>query len=83
MIFAGLLPFILGFIFSIFIRKTNTFNKRTTYLYNTFLAILTIWMYLNGILEIYGTTNPLLNYYIYAALFFLMLTILNIIFSKN
>ena len=82
MIFAGLIPLILGTGFYLLIRKIN-FSYKSRYLYNSFISCLTVWMYVNGILEIYGTTNMLVNYYIYGAIFFLILTITSVLFTKN
>ena len=38
-------------------------NKISFNLFNSSIALITIGMYINGILEIYGTTNNLVNYY--------------------
>ena len=83
MIFAGIIPLVLGACFYLLIKKINPFSKVSKHLYNSFVACLTVWMYINGILEIYGTTNPLVIYYAYGAVFFLILTIISVLFVKN
>ena len=83
MLFAGLIPLILGAGFYLLVGKKKVFSYKSWYLYNSFVSVLTVWMYINGILEIYGTTNELVNYYIYGAMSFLLLTIISVVFSKN
>ena len=83
MIFAGIIPLSLGALFYLLIRKINPFSIMSKYLYNSFVACLTLWMYVNGILEIYGTTNNLVDYYIYVVIGLLILTIISVIFSKK
>ncbi len=83
MIYAGAIPLILGSFFYLLIKKINPFSNKSKYLYNSFIATLTVWMYVNGILEIYGTTNNLINYYLYAAILLLLLTITSVMFSEK
>lgn len=83
MIFAGIIPLCFGALFYLLIKNINPFSIKSKYLYNSFVACLTVWMYINGILEIYGTTNNLVNYYIYVLLGLLVLTITSVIFSKK
>lgn len=83
MIFAGCVPLILGGIFYLLIRKINPFSIISKRFYNSFVLTLTMWMYCNGILEIYGTENPLVNYYIYGACLLLIFTIISIFLEKK
>lgn len=76
MICAGAVPLILG-IGGLFIKHKN---KISFNLYNSSIALITIGMYINGILEIYGTTNNLVNYYFIFGLLFLILSIIK---NKN
>ena len=83
MIYAGMIPLALGAIFYFVIRKINPFTYISMCLYNSFVTSFTVWMYVNGILEIYGTTNELVNYYMYAFVLFLTLTIVSVVFNKK
>ncbi len=75
MIFAFLFPLILGmlpsilFAFSI-LKKLP--NRPSLNLYNAGIATITVYSVIRGILEIYGTTNSLINYYIYISIFLIV-----------
>ena len=76
MICAGAVPLILGIV-GLFIKHKN---KISFNLYNSSITLITIGMYISGILEIYGTTNNLVNYYFIFGLLFLILSIIK---NKN
>ena len=73
MIFAFAIPLILGAIVSIIMYglKTQKVTRWQNNLYNASVATLTVWSIVNGILEIYGTTNWKVN--IYLILYFLLI----------
>ena len=83
MIFAGLIPLGLGAVFYLLIKNINPFNHTGKCLYNSFVATLTICMYVKGILEIYGTTNLLVNYYLYWAIILLIFTMISVLFNNK
>ena len=56
MMFAFLIPFILGFIMSYFEDILNTF-------YNCGVITLSVGSVMMGVLEIFGTTNSLVKFY--------------------
>lgn len=69
MIFAFLIPLILGSGISLIIIKNNIrINRISMNLYNASVATFTIYSIFNGVLEIYGTTNNLINIYLYVGL---------------
>ena len=81
MIFAGFVPLIFGVgVFTLL--KGNTVSKWSFNLYNSFIACLTVGMYMLGVFEIIGITNSMINYYFYASIIFLILTIIFIIIKK-
>jgi len=79
MMFAFLIPFILGFIPSAILGwgKINKLPRRLTInICNAIIANLTIYSILKGVLEIYGTTNWLVNFYIYGIIVLIIMYIL-------
>ena len=81
MIFAGFVPLVFGVgVFTLI--KKNIINRFAFYTYNSFIACLTVGMYMLGIFEIFGTTNHLINYYFYGALFFLIISIISTFIKK-
>ena len=82
MIFAFLIPLIMGTIMFYLIYITN-WNKYIDYfsynLYNASIATFTIGSIIKGVLEIYGTTNSLSNTYFVVGFILLVLSILSII----
>jgi len=80
MMYAFLIPLILGFIPSLILRLTKRkVSKWTITFYNLAIATLTIYSLLKGFLEIYGTTNSLINVYIYATIALFILAIDNLL----
>ena len=65
-------PFLVVFVAGILIVPLikRLFTKAAFYLYNFSLATLVVGMYVQGVLEIYGTTNSLVYYYFIAAVVF-------------
>ncbi len=61
---------LLGGFFSLFFRSLST------KFYHSSLACFVFYLYLKGILEIYGTTNQYVIYYLYASGLFLLLSFL-------
>ena len=77
-------PLLLGTFINYILYFSNInikFSKLNVDIHNSFVLTLTLYMLLNGVLYIYGTTNKLLNYYIYILIFLLILNIL--VFMKN
>jgi branched-subunit amino acid transport protein len=82
MLGAFLVPLIFGGIISklIYMQKIKYIpNRISNNLYNAGIATFTVYCILRGILEIYGTTNKLINLYIVAGIFCLIASWL----SKN
>ena len=81
MIFAFAIPLILGAIVSIIMYglKTKKVTRWQNNLYNASVATLTVWSIVNGILEIYGTTNWKVNIYL---ILYIILLIGSIIVNK-
>ena len=81
MIFAFAIPLILGAIVSIIMYglKTQKVTRWQNNLYNASVATLTVWSIVNGILEIYGTTNWKVNIYL---ILYIILLIGSIIVNK-
>lgn len=82
MIFAFLIPLVMGTIMFYLIYITN-WNKYIDYigynLYNASIATFTIGSIIKGVLEIYGTTNSLINMYFIIGFVLLVISILFII----
>ena len=86
MIFAFLIPLILGAIVSIIIYrfKIKKIKKQQIELYNASVVTLTVWSIIKGVLEIYGTSNGKTNIYLIVfVLLFLGSLLLNIDIIKN
>ena len=83
MIYCGCIPLVLGLLFTLLIKKLDVFDNVSLKLYNSFLATFTVGMFIKGVLEIYGTTNPLVNVYDISSVILLFLTIIVIIFKKD
>lgn len=76
MLYAFLIPLVGGALpyFLIALSRKNILpEKSAIYLYNSGLATLTVGSLLKGILDIYGTSNTLLAYYIYIGLILVFL----------
>lgn len=73
MIYAFVIPQVIGMLpsmlysFSI-IKKLP--NRTSVNLHNAAIATITVYSIMRGILEIYGTTNSLINWYIYIYIIF-------------
>ena len=65
MMYAFLIPFALGFVPFLLIGLLKGIypNKLSMYLYNSGVAFLTVGSLMQGVLEIYGTTNVLMTFY--------------------
>lgn len=84
MIYAFLIPLILGLLINIIIYFTKIVpNKMGSCLYNNGIITLTVGSILRGVLDIYGTTNMYLKIYLYAGVLLIIagiiLYIINII----
>ena len=84
---AFFIPLILGGVISlmIYVLKFNRFIKRVSVnLYNSFVATLTVYSIVRGVLEIYGTTNVKIDIYLYLSLIlFFLCVILNFVNVKR
>lgn len=76
MILPGVVTFILGIVLTTLIRKIH--NKWSYRFYNSSVACLVVGMYIKGVLDIYGTTNDLLDIYFMVSMMFLILCIVSI-----
>lgn len=87
MLNAYLIPLIFGCILSfiVYIFKLNKLFKRISInLYNASVATITIYFIFYGVLEIYGTTNKLINVYLYVSILLLIISIIiNLMEVKN
>lgn len=81
MMFAFLIPFLLGSIFFLILGlfKIKVSNLSLNF-YHSFVSTLTLGCIMKGFLDIYGTTNSLLNVYIYVSI---LLLILSIVFIRK
>lgn len=75
MIFAFLIPFIYGFLGSFLLKKKK--NKLGNTLYNFGIVTLSVGSVIKGVLDIFGTTNWLVNIYLYTGI---VLVVFGIIF---
>lgn len=76
---AYLIPLIFGAIVSLIQSvsgKTKIYNRVSVNLYNASIATFTVYSILRGVLEIYGTTNSLINVYVYVGIVLLVTSIL-------
>ena len=66
MIFAFTIPLTLGVLvsFLMYALKMKQVTRVQISLYNASVATLTLWSIINGVLEIYGTTNWKVNLYL-------------------
>lgn len=72
MMFAFLIPFLLGSILFLVIGKLNLrISNLSLNFYHSFVSTLTLGCIMKGFLDIYGTTNSLLNIYIYVSILLL------------
>ena len=79
--YAFIIPLTLGLIpFLIFKSKIKSSFSIT--LYNDAVVTLTIWSLLKGVLEIYGTTNYLLDIFLWEAILLFSLSIFKIIIDR-
>ena len=79
MIFAFLIPLILGLVFYAlihFLKLNNYFNKDFFGIYNSSIYTLTLGCIIKGVLDIYGTTNKLLSIYFNAGVLLLVVAII-------
>lgn len=76
MMFAFLIPFFLGTIlfFLLGILKIRVSSLSLNF-YHSFVSTITLGCIMKGFLDIYGTTNSLLSFYIYASIILLVLAI--------
>ena len=75
MIFAFLIPFIYGFLGSFLLKEKK--NKLGNTLYNFGIVTLSVGSVIKGVLDIFGTTNWLVNIYLYTGI---VLVVFGIIF---
>lgn len=81
MMFAFLIPFLLGSILFLVIGKLNLrVSNLSLNFYHSFVSTLTLGCIMKGFLDIYGTTNSLLNVYIYVSI---LLLILSVVFIRK
>lgn len=76
MILPGVVTFILGIVITTLAKKIH--NKWSYRFYNSSVACLIVGMYIKGVLDIYGTTNDLLDIYFIVAMMFLILCIVSL-----
>ncbi len=82
MIFAFLFPLLLGFIpFTFLSRKITRYIRIPTY--HMAIITFTIGSIMQGILDIYGTTNQLISWYWYFGLTMILITIIMILLQKQ
>lgn len=77
--FAFVIPLILGFILSLIIYIVKPYklpNRISMDLYNAAIATITIFSFIKGVLDIYGTTNSLINVYIIVSIILILLSII-------
>lgn len=82
MICAFLIPLIGGIILLI-INKIKKFNILAINIYHCSIATFTIGSIVQGILEIYGTTNNLTKYYLYIGLGLMIISIIIQFYRKG
>ena len=84
MMFAFLIPFFLGTILFLLlgILKIRVSNLSLNF-YHSFVSTITLGCIMKGFLDIYGTTNSLINYYIYFSIGLFILTIIFIRKTSN
>ena len=76
MIYAFLIPLIFGFVPSIILTITKkNINRLSMNVYNASVANITLYMLFSGVLEIYGTTNQLINVYLYMTIILVVIGI--------
>lgn len=83
---AFLIPLIFGFCLSIiiYIFKLKRFTNRISInLYNASLATFTLYCFIRGVLEIYGTTNSLINLYLVIGTILIILSIFILLIRKE
>ncbi len=77
MMFAFLIPFLLGTILFLVIGKLKLkVSNLSLNFYHSFVSTLTLGCIMKGFLDIYGTTNSLLNIYLYVSILLLGLSII-------
>ena len=75
MIYAFLIPFLFGYVPTYYLcKKKKSINRIIVNFYNASIGNFTLYSIFRGILEIYGTTNQLLNVYLYVGLLFIILS---------
>ena len=77
--YAFVIPLILGFILSLIIyivKPSKLPNRISMDLYNAAIATITIFSFIKGVLDIYGTTNSLINVYIIVSIILILLSII-------
>ena len=84
MISAFLIPLILGCVVSTFLSMKNIKVSRTSNnLYNASVATFTIYFIMRGFLEIYGTTNSIINIYLIVGILLLVVSIILKIINRQ
>lgn len=83
---AYLIPLIMGGLVSLVIyllKIKNLPSRLSINLYNAGVATFTIYSVFRGVLEIYGTTNSLINVYLYVGIIMVLLSIILFIKKLN
>lgn len=82
---AYIIPLILGFLVSLMISIFKLkINRLSVNIYNAGVSTITVYSILRGVLEIYGTTNTLINIYLFIGVPLLIIgSIISIIESKR
>ena len=79
MIFAFIFPLIGSFIFLVF----KNISYLSSNLINISIITFTLYSIIHGVLDIYGTTNELINIYLYLGITFTILTIISLFIKKK
>lgn len=75
MTYAFIIPLVFGFIPNLLKLKTNKF-------YNASIITFTIYSLLRGFLEIYGTTNSLINIYLYVGVILIIISFIQSLLNQ-
>ena len=82
---AFLIPLVMGCVVSLIIyllKMKKLPNRLSVNLYNAGVATLTIYSIFRGVLEIYGTTNYLVNVYVYVSVIMFLSSIVVLFIKK-
>lgn len=86
MLLSFLIPLLMGsfMYYIIYSHKKRFVYDLPSKIYNSSIITFLLYLFINGILEIYGTTNNILDIYLYLGFILLIISILlNIKFYKN